>query len=146
MPIKYNLTKYDILAEKFHDLVPKNGSPLTKDEEILKAEATLIASFASAHSWQTSRAINERNINSNNSQEIKSEHLRAKSDKWKQVKNIDIQEVARNNMGDNLFNAWMQVVNVDKPSREIYRKAFSLFKQHLNEECDGISIQKQQQR
>ena len=42
MPIKYNLTKYDILAEEFHELAQKKDT-LTKDEETLMAEAALIA-------------------------------------------------------------------------------------------------------
>lgn len=143
MPIKYNLTKYDILADKFHELVLKNGSPLTKDEEVLKAEATLIASFASAHSWQTYKAMIEGDLAAFNSLDIKNEHVIAKNEKWKRVKNIDIQEVASTNIRDGAFYTWLSL-NSEKTYRETYRKAWEMLKRHVNEECDGISMQKQQ--
>lgn len=143
MPIKYNLTKYDILAEKFHDIVAKNGTALGKEDEILKAMATLVASFSSAHSWQTYKTIIEGNINSLNSPEVKNEYMRALMENWKRVKNTDIQEVASTNVRDGIFFTWL-TMNVAKPEREKYRKAMDVLKQHMNEECDGISIQRQQ--
>ena len=142
MPIKYNLTKYDILAEKFHDLAQKKNPAFTNDEETLRAEATLVASFASAHSWQTFKTITDGNINLLNSSEIKNEHTKAKTDKWKCVKNIDIQEVAHSNIRDSMFYTWLST-NADKSCRETYRKAWNMLKLQFDEECDGISIQRQ---
>ena len=142
MPIKYNLTKYDILAEEFHELAQKKDNSFTKDEETLKAEATLIASFASAHSWQTYKSIIEGNANALNSSQIRTEHLEAKKEKWKHVRNIDIQEVSCANIRDNLFFTWLSV-NADKDTKELYRKAWYVLKEQFDEECDGISVQRQ---
>lgn len=143
MPIKYNLTKYDILAEKFHELIQKNNSLWSKDEEMCYAEATLIASFASPHSWQTHKTIMEGNIVALNSPEIKNEYLRARANGWKLVKNTDIQEVARMNIRDNIFYYWLSIIGEERNRKETYKKTWNMLKQHINEECDGISIQRQ---
>lgn len=142
MPIKYNLTKYDMLAEKIHELAQKRDTTFSKDEETLRAEATLIASFASAYSWQTYKTIIDGNNAAFNSVEIKNEHNLAKSEKWKRVRNMDIQEVSCANIRDSSFFVWLST-NVDKPTRETYKQAWTKLKQEFNEECDGISIQKQ---
>jgi hypothetical protein len=144
MPIKYNLTKYDMLAEKIHDLASKKDT-FSKDEEALRAEATLIASFASSHSWQTYKLMTEGNANAIlSSPEIKSEHLLARNDKWKHIKNMDIQQVACTNI-NGMFFIWLTSINVDKNSRDAYRYAWAKLKSDLfEEECDGgISMQKQ---
>jgi hypothetical protein len=141
MPIKYNLTKYDILAEKFHDLAQKKGT-LDKDEEITKAGATIIVSFSPAHSWQTSKAIIEGNINAFNSSEVKNEYKLASEKKWKLVRNTDIQEVSCINIRDNLFSTWLLTNIPEKNTRETYRKAWCVLKEQFNEECDGIRVQR----
>ena len=99
MPIKYNLTKYDLLAEKYHELSQKKDQ-FTQDEENIRAQAILIASFSSSHSWNTNRLIMEGNPNLflNSTDMIIAEHILSKASKWKQVKNTDIQEVARINI------------------------------------------------
>jgi hypothetical protein len=141
MPIKYNLTKYDMLAERIHELSQKRDAPFSKDEETLVAEATLIASFASSHSWQTHKTLTEGNPNNLNSSEVKGEHLAAKTLKWKHVRNMDIQEVSGINIRDSLFYAWLSC-NADKMNKETYKKAWLKLKEEFNEECDGISVQR----
>ncbi len=143
MPIKYNLTKYDMLAERIHELSQKKDETFSKDEETLRAEATLIASFASAHSWQTFKTITEGKANEINSAEIKNEHNLAKTVKWKKIRNMDIQEVARTNI-NGMFSTWLYAISVDKATRETYKNAWNkLVSNEFNEECDGISVQKQ---
>ncbi len=141
MPIKYNLTKYDMLAERIHELSQKKDAPFSKDEETLKAEATLIASFASSHSWQTHKTMAEGNPNNFNSSEVKGEYATASATKWKHVRNMDIQEVSCTNIRDSLFYAWLSA-NADRMNRELYKRAWLKLKQEFNEECDGISMQK----
>jgi len=138
MPIKYNLTKFDILAIEFHDLLQKRTTPFSKTEEISKAAATIVASFASTHSWQTSSAIKERNSNKLNSPVVKNEFVLASRDGWKRVKNIDIQEVSCSRISDSIFYAWRSF-NIPKDYHEIYAFGWQMLKKVFNEECDEIS-------
>jgi hypothetical protein len=141
MPIKYNLTKYDLLAERIHELSQKKDASFSKDEETLWAEATLIASFASSHSWQTYKTVIDGNHNILNSPELKHEYAMAKTIKWKNVRNMDIQEVSCANIRDSLFYSWLSA-NTDKINKELYKKAWVKLKQEFDEECDGISVQR----
>jgi hypothetical protein len=139
MPIKYNLTKYDLLADDIHELANKKES-FSKEEEILRAEATLIASFASSHSWQTHRIITEGNVNQISSSEIKGEYETAKKQKWKNIRNTDIQEVACKNIRDGLFFTWLSAnTEKEKQARDLYKNAWIRLKEEFDEECDGIS-------
>lgn len=145
MPIKYNLTKYDLLAEKIHDLTQKKNPTYSKDEDELRAKATLIASFSSSHSWQTYKLIAEGNPNAIlSSSEVRNEHTLAKNEKWKHVRNMDIQQVACTNI-NGMFFIWLSSINVDKATRDSYKYAWTKLKEDLfEEECDGgISIQRQ---
>ncbi len=141
MPIKYNFTKYDMLAEEIHELSQKRNTPFSKDEEVKKAEAVLIASFSSSHSWQTYKIIVEGNANSLNSPQLKNEFLTAKTEKWKEIKPTNIQEVSCMNIRDDLFYMWLSI-NVDKINRDKYKLAWFKLKQQFDEECDGISVQR----
>ncbi len=52
MPIKFNITKHDVLAGKFHQLVQRvNGNRPYEDDDLLQAQATLIASFSPGVTW-----------------------------------------------------------------------------------------------
>ncbi|MGI0100652.1 MAG: hypothetical protein ACREBH_02960 [Candidatus Micrarchaeaceae archaeon] len=108
----------------------------------MRAEATLIASFASSHSWQTYKTMTTGNITELNSIGVKNEYLTARSEKWRRIRNMDIQEVACTNIKDGLFYMWLSV-NSDKANRELYRRAWIRLKEEFNEECDGISVQRQ---
>ncbi|MDE1870706.1 MAG: hypothetical protein KGI06_00515 [Candidatus Micrarchaeota archaeon] len=144
MPIKYNLTKYDILAEKIHELSQKRDTPFSKDEELLRAKAILIASFDSAHSYQTNKIITSGNvIELLNSDYIKMEHADARSTKWRNVKNTDIEEVAHTNI-NGTFPLWLRSICADRETCEGYRYAWGMLQKEFAAECDGITLQRQQ--
>jgi hypothetical protein len=140
MPIKYNLTKHDLLAEEFHDIQKKNP-PFDEDDQMRAAKAILIACFSSAHSWRTSNALNG-NFSEINSPSLKDEYLNAKKSGWKQVRNTDIQEVSRANIKSGAFNMWLVKVP-DRSEHEIYRDAWRELNALFNEACDNVAVQKQ---
>lgn len=141
MPIKYNLTKNDTLAEQIHELTQKRDAPFSNDEETRKAEAIIIASLCSAHSWQTNKAISAGDPNLLYSVEIKNEFQMAVKENWKKVRNMDIQELSRANIRDNLFYTWLSI-NVERPKRPTFVGGWERLKKQFNEECDGISVQR----
>jgi len=138
MPIKYNLTKYDLVAEQIHDLSQKKDVPFSNDEETLKALAIISTSLSPSHSWQTSRTISEGNINLLNSPEVRNECNMAMSGGWKRLRNTDIQEVSRMNIKDNTFHMWL-AANANKLDKDTYKAAWVRLKAIFNEECDGIT-------
>jgi len=122
MPIKYNLTKYDKLAEQIHELSQKKCTTFTREEKTLMAMAVIITSFSSAHSWQTSKVITDGNPNLLLScPEIKNEYQLAKNEK------------------DGIFYTWLSA-NEHNGERGDYKNAWGRLKALFNEECDGISI------
>jgi len=150
MPIKYTLTKNDILAEDIHDCAVKSSNPDPKrppdeDEELLKTKATIIASFASSQSWQTSKALGGCVHTMGNPEvknAIKEEHDLAKASRWKQVRSADIQEVASMNIGESAFSMWL-LAGVDKKDHVHYKKAWGSLLKEFAQECDDISGGKQ---
>jgi hypothetical protein len=146
MPIKYTLTKNDMLAEKIHNYALRCGSLDTKkdpgaDDEYLKAKATIIASFASSLSWQTFKTLNN-SVSMLGSPEIKNEYDLARSIRWKQIRSADIQEVASMNICERAFFSWL-LFNVEKEERELYKKAWGSLRQEFAQECDDITNGKQ---
>ncbi len=140
MPIKYNLTKYDKLAEQIHELSQKKSTTFTKEEKTLMAMAVIITSFSSAHSWQTSKVITEGNPNLLlNCPDIKNEYQLAKSERWKRVLPQHIQDVSKMNVRDGIFYTWLST-NEGNGERADYKNAWGRLKALFNEECDGISI------
>ena len=142
MPIKYTLTKNDMLAEKIHSYVLRSGNadreeaPVT-DSEGLRAKATIIAAFASSLSWQTFRALKD-GTPLLVGPEIKNEYSLAKASRWKQIRSADIQEVAGMNISERTFFMWL-FSNVEKEDRELYKKAWSSLREEFAQECDDIS-------
>jgi len=137
MPIKYNLTRYDILANKIHKIVAKrasdqNGDP--EDDEDLKTIAILIASLSSAHAWQTHKSIVGHETL--NKPEIKDEHREAEAERWRQVSSYDIEELAKKSISDSIFNEWL-FFNVEKEKQQAYKSAWSKLKAEL---VDGLNI------
>jgi hypothetical protein len=138
MPIKFNITKHDVLAGRFHQLVQKtNGGAITNDDALLHAQATLIASFSPGHSWQTNRSIIERDTERlRASQEVKNEYAAAKTIRWKQVNSKDIQEVSQMSIPDSLFSVWL-AFNTEREKRDMYRVAWTNLQSEFREECDN---------
>lgn len=146
MPIKYTLTKNDMLAEKIHNYALKSGNPDPEeepdiDEENLRVKATIIASFASSLSWQTFKSVNNC-ASMLGSPEIKNEYDLAKSVRWKQIRSADIQEVASMNIGERVFFSWL-LFNVKKDEHTTYKRAWLSLLQEFAQECDDISNGKQ---
>jgi hemerythrin-like domain-containing protein len=71
---------------------------------------------------------------------VKEEHRHACEKRWKQLRNLDVQEVAGMNIKDNAFYQWMHY-NVDKEEQELYKKAWSSLRTKFNEACDGVGAE-----
>jgi len=139
MPIKYNLTKNDILADKFHKLSQRAIDSSSNEDRILNAAAILIASFSSAHSWRTNTYItNSTEINKLRSPEVKSEYTDAKRHRWKTVTSKDIQEVSQMNINASQFATWLS--NTDKSDGEIYKLAWNKLQSEFDKECDNKEL------
>jgi hypothetical protein len=138
MPIKFNITKHDILASKFHQLAQKaNGTSFSGDDELIHAQATLVASFSPRHAWQTNRALISRDTERlRASPEVKTEYMEAKKSRWKMVDPKDLQEVAQMNLPDSLFSVWL-AFNTEKDRRDVYRTAWTNLNREFEEECDN---------
>lgn len=145
MPIKYTLTKNDMLAEQIHNYMLRTGgisAPVTSndDSENTKAKATILASFASSLSWQTSKALNSGDgAVMACSPDMKNEFELAKEHRWKQVRSADIQEVASMNISDRAFYAWL-FCNVARMEHDRYKRAWHSLKQEFAQECDDVSV------
>ncbi len=142
MPIKYTLTKNDMLADKIHDCVMRSssnsGKEPTQEDVLLRTQATIIASLASSWSWQTSKALKESNLPLLMAPEVKNEYSLAAKERWKQIRSADIQEVASMNIGTNFFSMWL-LSNVGKGDHELYKKAWDVLRQEFAQVCDDIS-------
>lgn len=137
MPIKYNLTNYDILAAEIKKLGAKDHDGFSDNDRQLKTMATIIASLASAQAWQTNRCIKEGS--DPNREEIRREHDEAREKKWKDVRNYDIQEIAGLGVNDSFFSRWLQF-NVEPDAHDDYRKAWSALKDNFDQGCDNIDV------
>ncbi len=136
MPIKYNLTKYDVLSSKVKKLsTKKNGDPFTKEDRMTVIKAILIASFASGHSWKTFKAATAPAAMVFNNPEIKKEYEDAATNKWKSISNFDIAEVSSANIPDSAFFEWL-VFNVNKADHDEYKTSWWALKQGFDEDCD----------
>ena len=138
MPIKYNLTKYDMLSTRIKKVsVKKAPKEMSNEEYGTMLKAILIASFASGHSWQTFRTLTAQASGTMNKPEIKKEYQDAITSKWKMITPFDIVEVSTTNVSDGSFSQWL-FFNVDKTQRENYKKAWTELKTEFNEDCDTI--------
>ena len=107
MPIKYNLTKFDKIAERIQTVAAKENQcnpgdyQFTEEETIIKMEAVIIAALCSAYSYQTSKSMADGAVFDLGSDSVREEHRHARESKWKQLRNLDVQEVAGMNIKDN---------------------------------------------
>ncbi len=139
MPIKYNLTKYDKLADRIHCLLQKDNANLTEDEQNHIIGAVLFASFSPSHSWETARAINESSISLMNTLKVRNEYNEAKQSKWKNIRNTDVQYVSERSRNINgMFPMWLYSIGVDRQTREQYRVVWTKLMQAFSEECDYV--------
>ncbi len=155
MPIKYNLTKYDVLASEIRKLAVKynthhtyplerkgnaDGIQLSSEEIMLKAMAVLIASFSSSHSWQTHKCIENHDDKLSNA-EIKTEYEEAERIRWQNVSLYDIGEIASTQIPDNVFYRWM-FSNIEKDKQALYKGAWTELKKAFESSCDEIEQSK----
>ncbi len=152
MPIKYNLTKYDVLVDKIHKVVlkeqahqndggrsdPQEGDESGSDDGAIKLMAVLIASFSSGHSWQTHKALMDHT--DINSAEVKEEFAEAVKTRWKEVSHGDLVELANNHVPDSVFAQWL-FFNVDKEAHESYKSAWQMLNNEMSEGVDEVSAE-----
>ena len=138
MPIKYNLTKNDILADMFHKLAQRKSADFSDDENQIRAMATIIASFSSGHSWQTYRCVIRRDLSSFNSDGARSEFEAAQESRWKGVTNRDILEVSQLNISDTVFFRWLSahMGPMDRDKRQTYVLAWNRLQDEFRKDCD----------
>jgi hypothetical protein len=136
MPIKYNLTKYDMLFSKIKRAAANKG-PLSKDEQKAMRKAVIVAAFTSGHSWQTYKTLTSPTPASFNSAAVKKEYEDSVATNWKNVTPFDIHEVANTNVSDTSFSHWL-FFNVGKDHQEEYKGAWMELKSELEEDCDNV--------
>lgn len=138
MPIKYNLTKYDMLSSKIKKAaVIKNPKEMGNGEKNAMLKAVLIASFASGHSWQTHKALASPSPISLNNPDIKKEFQEAIASKWKSITPFDIVEVSNTGISERMFSEWL-FFNVDKDYHDDYKAAWEELKADFREDCDSV--------
>ncbi|MGC8478636.1 MAG: hypothetical protein ACP5NE_01770 [Candidatus Micrarchaeia archaeon] len=137
MPIKYNLTWADTLSNKIHKVSQKDLQTLDEEDRKLARIGTIIASFASSHSWQTYKAMKE-NHKAFSTQEVKDEFLKASSEGWKSITYTDISEIAKEKELEQAFDSWL-FFNVEKKEQKDYKLAWETLKQYFGENCDDVA-------
>ena len=139
MPIKYNLTKYDMLSTKVKKAAAAKKAALQLDQadRNVMLKAILIASFASGHSWQTYRTITAKESANFNNPEIRKEFSNAVSNKWRLINPFDIVEVSTTNISDTAFSQWL-FFNVDRTWHEEYKRAWRELQMDFDEDCDSV--------
>ncbi|MGC8669973.1 MAG: hypothetical protein ACP5TL_02360 [Candidatus Micrarchaeia archaeon] len=144
MPIKYNLMNYDITANSIHKVQAKNENELNDNDKSIKTLGILIASFASSFSWHTYKCITD-GLSISNTQEVKEEFENAKRNAWKQIRNVDVQEVLRTfgamskAARDKFFFEWLFFINAEKEMHDSLKRAWSELEKDMTVECDSIS-------
>jgi hypothetical protein len=137
MPIKYNLTKYDMLSTRIKKVsVKRPPLQMSNEERSIMIKAVLIASFSSGHSWQTYRTITAPGSSLNNP-EIKKEYSEALTSKWRTITPFDIVEVSTANIQDGTFSEWL-LFNVNRDYHEEYKHAWSELKSEFSKDCDVV--------
>lgn len=139
MPIKFNLTKFDILAGRIKKAsTKKDQKEMSKEEMCAMRQAVIVASFASGHSWQTYKALTAPNGIQLNSPLVKQEHTEARNNKWKLVTPFNVVEVANMRIQDSTFAQWL-FFNTDKCDQEEYKSAWRALGAEFETACDEIT-------
>lgn len=139
MPIKYNLTKYDMLTTKIKKAAAakKSVQQLVEEDQNVMLKAVLIASFASGHSWQTYRALTAKGSANLNNPDIRKEAQDAVLSKWRLINPFDIVEVSTTNISDTAFSQWL-FFNIDRNNHDDYKKAWKELQADFDEDCDSV--------
>lgn len=107
MPIKHNLTRYDVLKDQVHRISCKDERLYSDGDRLLKDMAAIVAAFSSGQSWKTNREILNHGSADLSAQEIKDEYVLAADQKWKAISSFDIGEVVENSISDERFRRWL---------------------------------------
>lgn len=130
MPKRYNITKFDILSEGIHKISNKPQDDLDPDDELLKAEAIIISSFSSGHSWRTYNCV-MNNGPKINSMEVKEEYLESEKENWKRISEMDVREFVNMCIPNSIFAQWL-FFNTEKEKHDIYKKAWEEIHKEFN--------------
>ena len=139
MPLKHNITKYDVLATKIRKLALNNGTrDLSADEERTKVMAVLIASLSSGQAWQTHNLIIENPANLNKP-EVREEYRLALLSRWKTISASDISEVLNKGISDTAFSSWL-FFTVEQSKHDTYKHAWEEMCEEFTQACDDVEI------
>ncbi|MGC8687448.1 MAG: hypothetical protein ACP5RM_01975 [Candidatus Micrarchaeia archaeon] len=144
MPIKYNLMNYDIIANNIHKLQSKNESNFDDKDKVTKGVGIIIASFSSSFSWQTYKSISDGAAINLDKQEIKEEFQNAVKTNWKNIRNVDVQEVVRifsampEETRERIFNTWL-FLNAGKDYHDTLKSAWAKLEENLKAEASDSS-------
>jgi hypothetical protein len=139
MPLKHNITKYDVLATKIHKITISNGTnDQTEEEKRTKVMAVLIASFSSSQAWQTHNIITENPANLGRP-EVREEYRQALFSRWKTISAADISEVINKDISDNAFSSWLFYA-VEPHNHSMYKMVWQEMKEEFMEACDDVEI------
>ncbi len=122
MPIKHNLTRYDVLKDQVRRLPSSGETSYTEADRLLKDIAVIVASFSSGQSWRTHREL-VLAVPNFSSSEVREEYLEAKSQKWKNISSFDIGEVAQKSVSQFKFGRWLYY-NVERGEQDRLKRAW----------------------
>ncbi|MCL4379369.1 hypothetical protein M1589_02365 [Candidatus Marsarchaeota archaeon] len=138
MPLKHNVTKYDVLATKIHHLSQKQNSDLTKDEKRAEIMAVLVASLTSSQSWKTHQHLMDGLANLN-SDDVKEEYRQALTTRWKNVTAADINEVLSKGISAQAFSTWL-FFTVEPQNQSLYKSVWDEMCKEFTQACDDIEV------
>ena len=139
MPIKHNLTKYDLIKDRIHRAAMKPDAEMSREDIETRDIAIIIASFASNHAWRTYKFMADGTSNLNQ-QEVKSEYHEARGGRWKSITTSDISEVAQNGKINSVFSNWL-FFNVEPQFHDAYKRAWSQLQREFEYDCDTVDKQ-----
>ncbi len=144
LPIKYNLTRFDVIADKIHKLslydnkeriFGVQGKGIVPNGDMVRKIAIIVSSMTSSHSWQTYKSISKQS-DELNSQNVKEEYNEAAKERWKHVTSSDIHELADLNISDAVFHRWL-FFNVPREEHEDYKHAWMSLKKDMETPKDS---------
>ena len=139
MPLKHNITKYDVLATKIRKIALNNGAhDQTDEEKRTKVMAVLIASLSSGQAWQTHNLMMENPANLNKP-EVREEYRQALLSRWKMISASDISEVLNKGISDTAFSSWL-FFTVEQGRHDLYKSVWKGMCREFTEACDDVEI------
>lgn len=138
MPLKHNVTKYDVLATKIHKISQKQPSDLSKEEKRAAIMAVLVASLSSSQSWKTHNLIMD-GLSNLNSDEVREEHKQAVSTRWKNITASDISEVLNKGISATAFSTWL-FFTADQQHHALYKSVWEEMVKDFMQACDDIEL------